>query len=60
MEEQLHKKYLQRAIDWAQKGKETKGGGPFGAVIVKDTTIIAEGHNRVGATSGNYIYWRCQ
>ena len=48
MELQQHKDFLKRAIDWAKRGKAAEGGGAFGAVIVKDGSIIAEGHNRVG------------
>ncbi|GAA4828959.1 nucleoside deaminase [Algivirga pacifica] len=43
--------FMQRAIQWAQKGVEAPGGGPFGAVIVKDGEIIAEGHNLVVGTN---------
>lgn len=49
MEENLHKKYLRRANNWAHQGKEVRGGGAFGAVIAKDTLLIAAGTNRVGA-----------
>ncbi|MFT3994954.1 MAG: nucleoside deaminase [Dysgonomonas sp.] len=35
-----------KAIAWAEKSIE-KGGGPFGAVIVKDGKIVAQGHNCV-------------
>lgn len=45
-----HKEYMRLAISWAVKGRDSTGGGPFGAVIVKDDQIIAEDHNRVGAT----------
>lgn len=46
-----HKYFMQRAIDISRKGMESNDGGPFGAVIVKDGKIIAEGNNRV--TSSN-------
>lgn len=39
-------KYMKKAILWAKKSV-VKGGGPFGAVIVKDGNIIAQGHNCV-------------
>ncbi len=39
-------KYMKKAILWAKKSV-MKGGGPFGAVIVKDGNIIAQGHNCV-------------
>ena len=40
------KKYLLRAIEIARESI-IKGGGPFGAVIVKDNKIISEASNRV-------------
>ncbi len=42
--------FLARAIELAQKGSELGDGGPFGAVIVHDGKIIAEGWNRVVVT----------
>jgi guanine deaminase len=42
--------FLARAIDLAQQGSENGEGGPFGAVIVRDGKIIAEGWNRVVAS----------
>ena len=39
-------KFMQRAISLSIENVD-KGGGPFGAVIVKDGEIIAEGANRV-------------
>ncbi len=48
---QNHKYFMQRAIDISRKGMESNDGGPFGAVVVKDGKIIAEGNNRV--TSSN-------
>ncbi len=51
MNENVHEAFMRKAIDWAVKGKNTKGGGAFGAVLTKDGEIIAEGHNRVGATT---------
>lgn len=39
---------LQRAIDLAV-ANVTAGGGPFGAVVVKDGRVVAEGGNRVTA-----------
>ena len=39
--------FLARAIELAQKGSELGEGGPFGAVIVREGKIIAEGWNRV-------------
>ena len=42
---------MQRAIDLSLEKMQQGCGGPFGAVIVKDGTIIAEGWNKV--TSDN-------
>ncbi len=44
-------KFMQRAIELAQKGMDNNDGGPFGAVIVKDGKIIAEGNNKVTSTN---------
>ena len=38
-------KYMQAAIEEAQKGKD-EGGIPIGSVLVKDGEIIGRGHNR--------------
>ena len=43
--------YMQKAIDLAKKGMDSNAGGPFGAIVVKDDKIIAEGYNEV--TSSN-------
>jgi len=39
-------KYMERAIELAETSVKN-GGGPFGAVIVKDGEVIAEGSNSV-------------
>lgn len=43
--------FMQRAIDLAQKGMDSNSGGPFGAVVVKNGEIIAEGYNKVTSTN---------
>lgn len=43
--------FMQRAIDLAEKGITSNSGGPFGAVVVKDDKIIAEGYNKVTSTN---------
>jgi tRNA(Arg) A34 adenosine deaminase TadA len=43
-------RFLARAIELARQGSESGDGGPFGAVIVHDGRIIAEGWNRVIAS----------
>lgn len=43
--------FLQRAIELSQTGMEMGHGGPFGAVIVRNNQIIAEGYNQVIASN---------
>lgn len=43
--------FLSRAIDLARDNVLSHGGGPFGAVIVRDETLIAEGANQVTTTN---------
>lgn len=45
------REFIDRAIKLSEKGMNNNAGGPFGAVIVKDDKIIAEGYNQV--TSSN-------
>lgn len=45
------KVFMQRAIALAQNGIDTNSGGPFGAVVVKNNKIIAEGCNKVTSTN---------
>ena len=44
-------RHLKRAIDLSREHMEDGAGGPFGAVIVRDGTVLAEGWNQV--TSAN-------
>jgi guanine deaminase len=46
---QLDERWLNRAIELAVENVAA-GGGPFGAVIVRDGELVAEGQNRVTAT----------
>ena len=46
-----HEEFMKRAIEIAQKGIDSNAGGPFGAVVVKDGEIIAEGWNQVTSTN---------
>jgi guanine deaminase len=39
--------FMRRAIELSRTMMEKGAGGPFGAVIVKNGTVIAEGFNRV-------------
>ena len=43
-------KWMNIAFDEATNGMLTNEGGPFGAVIIKDDTIIAAAHNQVLVT----------
>jgi len=45
------KDFMRRAIALAEEGMNSNEGGPFGAVIVKDGKIIAEGNNAVTSTN---------
>ena len=40
-------KFMNRAIELARQGMNNNLGGPFGAVIVKDSRIVGEGCNSV-------------
>lgn len=42
---------MERAVELSRKGMMKDDGGPFGAVIVKDGKIIAEGNNKVTSTN---------
>jgi guanine deaminase len=42
---------MRRAIELSQQNVNSNDGGPFGAVVVKDGTIIGEGANQVLATN---------
>ena len=42
----MHARYIRRAIELAERNIDM-GGGPFGAVIVKDGQVIAEASNQV-------------
>jgi guanine deaminase len=43
--------FMQRAIELAIENVRSGRGGPFGAVVVKDGCIVAEGTNRVTASN---------
>ncbi len=43
--------YMKEAIRLAETGMNKGEGGPFGAVVVRDNTIIGRGWNRVLATN---------
>ena len=43
--------FMKRAIELSRINVENSAGGPFGAVIVKDGKVIAEGWNQVTSTN---------
>jgi tRNA(Arg) A34 adenosine deaminase TadA len=42
-----HKAFMLEAIRLSEEGMKDGHGGPFGAIVVKDNTIIGRGFNRV-------------
>src|SRR6202795_44159 len=47
----MNSPFMARAIDLATENVRSGQGGPFGAVVVKDGAIIAEGANQVTLTN---------
>lgn len=47
----LAERFMRRAIELSRQGMEAGEGGPFGAVVTKDGTIVGEGWNKVMATN---------
>jgi guanine deaminase len=48
---QTHDHWMRRAIALASGNVRSNGGGPFGAVIVRDGDLVAEGANEVTLTN---------
>jgi len=46
-----HHEWMRRAIEVARAGMESGKGGPFGAVIVRNGELVAEGCNQVTSTN---------
>jgi len=46
----MQNQFMQRAIDLAIENVNTRRGGPFGAVVVRNGAILAEGTNLVTLT----------
>jgi guanine deaminase len=46
-----HDAFMQEAIAGARLASQGKGGGPFGAVIVRDGQVIGRGRNEVTRTN---------
>ena len=51
MSDDVHKRCMTRAIELSLENVRSDRGGPFGAVVVKDGKIIAEGANCVTSTN---------
>lgn len=51
MSESSEEKFMRRAIELAREGAAAGLGGPFGAVVVKDGQILAEGQNCVPSSN---------
>lgn len=47
MNEKMHKRFMQMAIDLSQFAIDSKTGGPFGAIVVKQDKIIGCSSNGV-------------
>jgi len=47
----MKNRFMARAIELSMESVQLGRGGPFGAVIVKDGTIVAEGVNQVTSTN---------
>ncbi|MGA8270793.1 MAG: nucleoside deaminase, partial [Candidatus Sulfotelmatobacter sp.] len=51
MSEHMDNPFMARAIELSIENVNSGRGGPFGAVVVKDGAIIAEGANQVTSTN---------
>jgi tRNA(Arg) A34 adenosine deaminase TadA len=51
MSERMHNPFMARAIQLSIDNVHSGRGGPFGAVVVRDDAIIAEGANQVTSTN---------
>ena len=49
--DQLNRQFMKQAIALAQENVRSGKGGPFGAIIVKEGKIIAQGQNQVTSTN---------
>jgi guanine deaminase len=46
-EDQRQEQWMRDAVDLARTGMQQSGGGPFGALIVCDASVVGRGNNRV-------------
>ena len=51
MSDETHRNFLRHAVRLSAERMREGAGGPFGAIIVKDGKVIAEGWNRVTSTN---------
>ena len=51
MDQDSHNFYMQRAAEISRQKMLAGEGGPFGAVVVRDDSILGEGWNRVTSTA---------
>lgn len=51
MSDPIFERFMRRAIELSHKNMQSNDGGPFGAVIVRDGNVVAEGWNRVTSTN---------
>lgn len=51
MDADTHREFLRHAVRLSAERMREGAGGPFGAIIVKDGRVIAEGWNRVTSTN---------
>lgn len=47
----IDKEFMEQAIELSLDGIQSKKGGPFGAIIVKDGNIVGKGYNKVTSTN---------
>ncbi|HEX6258382.1 MAG TPA: nucleoside deaminase [Candidatus Saccharimonadales bacterium] len=48
---EFNEEFMKRAVNLSREGMTHDKGGPFGAVVVKDGEIVAEGYNLVTSTN---------
>ncbi len=51
MDAEPHREFMRRAVKLSAERMREGAGGPFGAIIVKDGKVIAEGWNKVTSTN---------
>ena len=51
MDSDSHRAFMRRAVQLSADRMREGAGGPFGAIIVKDGQVVAEGWNRVTSTN---------